>query len=630
MRAIIRLLAVLALHFSLLACHNAVVAQPFTFNVVNTELTPFNYGSASFVDLNNDGFLDFFLTGNAEYDRFNNPWKPAAQVAIRTFEDLTGIPNTLPLQVTSLPTGLWLGNGSWADVDRDGDIDLMMTGSATIEPPFVAETILYLNDGTGAFTRTDPGVVDVYGGYVRWADYDNDGDSDVLVSGLVSPDEYVTRLYRNEDGIFVEDPQNLEVVSFGDAAWADYDSDGDLDLILCGVRNGGRNLITYANDGRGQFSMDGSWYGELFCSLALGDIDSDGAPDVAVSGGRLDGLQIMRGNTGVFHNDGSGYLTRIQQPFVGSYYGDVTFADIDQDGDLDLFEMGKAALNASHVGKVYANNNGQFSITASLVGTSTSNAAWGDFDNDNDLDVLVSGMSFIQHPFTHLYLNDNKRENSPPSSPTGLSSIVDKDEVSFSWNAAADDETASAGLTYSLRVGSSPGGSDILNPLASAQTGRRWISGRGNVEQNTSWKLRNLPNGVYYWAVQAVDNSYIGSEFSEEGAFTVTTNGKTTTGIDETEDLPLHVTLYAPFPNPFQREAFLSFDLPETMQVRITVYNLLGRDVRTILNDAVPAGRHRADWDGRDISGIEMGAGVYFARFQAGSVVKSIKLVKVK
>ena len=78
-----------------------------------------------------------------------------------------------------------------------------------------------------------------------WGDYDNDGDPDLLVSGLIIPDVspsagYVTRLYRNaRDRGFTLVPTIFPPLAYSAAAWGDFDNDGDLDLVLSGLTTNG-------------------------------------------------------------------------------------------------------------------------------------------------------------------------------------------------------------------------------------------------------------------------------------------------------------------------------------------------------------------------------------------------------
>jgi VCBS repeat-containing protein len=95
--------------------------------------------------------------------------------------------------------------------------------------------------------------------------------------------------------------------------------------------------------------------------------------------------------------------------------------------------------------------------------------------------------------------------------------------VELSWNPAQDDYTPILGLTYAIKIGTTPGGEEIMT-ANSNMNGVRKVSSKGNAEHNTKWKV-SLPAGQYYWSVQAVDAAYNGSKFTEPINFTVTSTG---------------------------------------------------------------------------------------------------------
>jgi len=89
----------------------------------------------------------------------------------------------------------------------------------------------------------------------------------------------------------------------------------------------------------------------------------------------------------------------------------------------------------------------------------------------------------------------------------------------LSWNASTDDRTAVSGLTYNLRVGTTPGGSDIVSPQA-LTNGFRLVPAWGNAQLRTN-AILNLPPGNYYWSVQAIDTLFAGGSFAPEASFVV-------------------------------------------------------------------------------------------------------------
>ncbi|MBI3855758.1 MAG: Ig-like domain-containing protein, partial [Planctomycetes bacterium] len=121
-----------------------------------------------------------------------------------------------------------------------------------------------------------------------------------------------------------------------------------------------------------------------------------------------------------------------------------------------------------------------------------------------------------------VYRNDSTVANTPPTIPTGLAAAVVGKSAALSWNASTDTQTPAAGLTYNLRVGTTPGGQQVKAPMADLATGLRRIPASGNAQQNLSWTLKKLPPGTYYWSVQAIDNGFLASGWSAEASFTVT------------------------------------------------------------------------------------------------------------
>jgi hypothetical protein len=95
-------------------------------------------------------------------------------------------------------------------------------------------------------------------------------------------------------------------------------------------------------------------------------------------------------------------------------------------------------------------------------------------------------------------------------------------------------------------------------------------------------------------------------------------------------DLPLIFALRQNAPNPFGHGTSIAFDLPGPARASLSIYTVGGRKVATLVDQDLPAGRHAAVWDGRDSSGHEVAAGVYFYRLEAGADVGIRKLLVIK
>jgi hypothetical protein len=173
-------------------------------------------------------------------------------------------------------------------------------------------------------------------------------------------------------------------------------------------------------------------------------------------------------------------------------------------------------LSACH-SLLYRNDDGIFTdVRATLPDVEYSSVAWGDYDSDGDLDLLLSGHAdsgFV----ASVYRSDSALVNTPPVAPANLSAQVVGSRMTFSWDAATDTETPAAGLTYNLRVGTTLGGSEISSAMADS-SGLRLVAALGNLNQNLSWsiELPDPPSPTYYWSVQALDACFAGSPFAPE------------------------------------------------------------------------------------------------------------------
>ncbi len=101
---------------------------------------------------------------------------------------------------------------------------------------------------------------------------------------------------------------------------------------------------------------------------------------------------------------------------------------------------------------------------------------------------------------------------------------------------------------------------------------------------------------------------------------------------DQTEsiDLPTEYALKANYPNPFNPTTTIQFDVPEASDVRLEVYDMMGRRVATLVNGSLNAGRYEATWNARSDAGTAVASGVYLYRLQAGSFESVNRMVLMK
>ncbi len=112
---------------------------------------------------------------------------------------------------------------------------------------------------------------------------------------------------------------------------------------------------------------------------------------------------------------------------------------------------------------------------------------------------------------------------------------------------------------------------------------------------------------------------------------TVQVYGSGATGTATEEDIAraLH-QLFQNYPNPFQASTTIGYEVQQAGLVTITVYDLLGRAVRTLVDEARPVGTYHIAWDGRDAGGRAVASGTYFYRLRVGEAVASKQAIRVK
>ncbi len=481
-------------------------------------------GDAELVDINADGRMDVVMTG------LGSPLSPVGDavtprtglyLAVQDLSEFATLPYKFERQTDFNVPGLLYSTVAPVDYDNDGDVDLLFMGAQAGSLLYSPLTLLYEHDGDLGFSRvsTFPGL---HNGSADWGDYDNDGDPDLLLTGVTEENNFVTLLYRNEgDGDFepVALPDEAGV-GYGMARWGDYDGDNDLDFAVTGAHTDARfTSRIYRNDAGVFTPLDAGLPGLSHSRLAWFDADGDGRLDLLLTGGFLNPF-ILQGKTALFRNLGDDRFEEVPAAFENAdlFGGELATLDLNNDGVLEVVLSGRSTATEPQRARVYENTGGVFRSSYSFSGMQSLILASADHDSDGDLDVLFSGIRTTGGSLAgRTFLLDNLEDNTLPSAPFGLRTEVDATtgEIVFSWNPGSDEETPAQRLSYNLRVGTLPGRSDILAPLADLATGRRWVGSPGNVGTNTSWRLQ-VPIGAYYWSVQAIDGSYAGSAFASE------------------------------------------------------------------------------------------------------------------
>ena len=589
---------------------NTVFAQSFTN--INAGLTGLHWSDVAWGDYDNDGDLDVIIAGsNSGNSAITKIYKNEGN---DTFTQLTGI---------SIP-GTYIGDMNWGDYDNDGDLDILIQGYTDASQI----TSLYKNNGDDTFADSGVYLAALADGSVSFTDYNNDGCLDILNAGF-DGNAYQAYVYKNNnDGSFTQTDITLPGAIKSSYEWADYDNDGDIDIFITGL-DGVGNLISklFQNNGDETFSetannFTGAWLGDA----AWGDYDNDGNLDLLLSGfynpGRI---------TRIYKNNGDGTFTeQTETGLTGVSHSSTIWGDYDSDGDLDVFIGGtyEGIGVWVRVTDVFINNGDNTFTAANLPFTTDAywgESAWGDYDADGDLDLICCGYDDAGGSNTIIYRNDSTTPNTIPVTPQNLVEEVIGSNVTLEWDAASDNETPSDGLTYNAYIRNNAG-EVIWNSMSILDTGMKLIPSLGNVSQNTGWTINDLPDGIYLWSVQAVDNNFAGSLFADESTFTVGT-----IGTNENEIIQPGFNFYN-YPNPFNPSTTISFETDNLHEnTRIDIFNLKGQKVKSFpINQLANSPVHQVIWNGNDENNQTVSSGIYLYKLISGDFQQTKKMILLK
>lgn len=371
----------------------------FSFTEITGQPFPGMGGSTiAFADVDGNGTQDVLIGGNT------------STIEVTKVYRNNGTGNYTEIAGNSF-TGISTGDAAFADVDNDGDKDVLITGGSGTT---IAK--LYLNNGTGVFTLATgtPFVGAGNSSAVAFADIDNDGDQDVMIAGeMPGALQVATKLYTNNgSGVFTEVAGTpFPGMGFCSIAFSDIDNDGDQDVLLAGSLNtGGTSLVTklYQNNGAGSFTeVMGTPFSGVSSTnsgsfIAIADVDGNGTKDVVISG-----FTTTSAITKVYRNNGGNNFTEI----TGNSFalgGTVAVADMDGNGTQDLLIGSYTTGPVSPATRLYSNNG--TGVFTQVTGMPFSGIGMGDFaladvDGNGKKDVLFTGYNATYQLVAKLYRN---------------------------------------------------------------------------------------------------------------------------------------------------------------------------------------------------------------------------------
>lgn len=509
-----------------------VIHQDVAFSEVRTAS-----GTQVWGDYNNDDLLDYLIVAGQGSENVSKLYK---NLGNGNFEE-----------VDIWFSQLALGSATWVDYNNDGNLDIIISGAFDGKDISTAIVEVWKNLGPEnnyEFEEDLDNEVFPYlccessnakGQTIACCDFDNDGWTDVLISGMCTTEnpQRCVKLYKNNHGQFEEvsdavGGNGFPAISSGTVQAADLNNDGLTDIVISGWLEGtgdANSGSVFINKGNLQFTEHtGIFHGQHQGSTFAIDINNDGYLDL-IESGRNAKLLGWGHLCKVYVNSGDGITyTRLEEDATGLSGSNsaVAIGDLNADGYMDFISTGWSS--AGNPTKIFLNNGDQTFTSADFPDVARArdgDVSIFDYNNDGRLDVSLFGYRDggsnddpIGNPLWPNFLWENTETpvNQAPSAPVLTSLVQDGNDVVLTWNASTDDITPVSALRYNVMARAKDGSTVFTYVPANPATGNLKFFRVGNFIQTKSFRFKNMKLADYDFGVQAVDQGFKASTFSTE------------------------------------------------------------------------------------------------------------------
>jgi len=590
--------------------------------------------------------------------------------------------------------------GSWGDYDNDGYLDMYVCNSVGDAP-----NSLYHNNGDGTFTKILAGSMVTESGHstgCSWVDYDNDGDLDLFVVNVLGQKNC---LYRNNgNGTFTKMNTGAIVNDTGwsyGCSWADYDNDGDQDVI---VTNGGfyttlKNFVYRNNDNQN------NWL-KIQCIGTVSNTSAIGAVvriKAKIAGKSVWQTQQISGQTGWLGQNspdvefGLGNATIIDSLVIKWTSGSVqVLTNVAANQALKIFQVARRhdlrveeATNQAYSLPIFANVfprtvvsnlgiNAEFSIEVTCEIDSAGTVIYADTRIIDTLTVnqsaeitfkkwVPSEVNAYSFKYAVKLAEDVEPDNNSYTVVFEISNLLDDFESGLTkWQVSSDwglqeafvhagkfsldnspqgkyDNNVDNSVVYNLSFDLSQLETSHLSYWTkyfieqdrdfgyveiSSDSGQTWDKlGEAYTAFQPSWIQHQQSLTEYcgpgfddvrfrFRFVSDSINTFIGWFVDDLALYPA----EIATKLDSETEIhhPDQYVLFDNYPNPFNSQTVISYQLPQASHVKVVIYNLLGQQMKTLADDFSQAGDYKLHWDGKDDTGNAVASGIYFYQLDAG------------